>query len=131
MTAQSRRLSILTAEEIEELYGLPCFTEDERCRYFELSPIESEAVGAVRTVSAAVHLAILLGYFKAKQQFFVYELEAVHADLDHILRRHFPGRELDTIGPLSKPTRLAQQRLILRLFDHHPCDGAAKDELER
>ncbi|MFC6280023.1 MULTISPECIES: Tn3 family transposase [Polaromonas] len=131
MTAQSRRLSILTAEEIEELYGLPCFTEDERCRYFELSPIESEAVGAVRTVSAAAHLALQLGYFKAKQQFFVYELEVIRADLDHILRRHFPGRELGAIGPFSKPTRLVQQRLILQLFVHHPCDGAAKDELER
>lgn len=32
------------------------------------------------------------------------------------------------IGPPSKPTRLAQQRLILQLFDHHPCGGPAKDD---
>ena len=131
MTAQSRRLSILTAEEIEELYGLPCFTEDERSRYFELSPIEDEAVAGVRTVSAAAHLVLQLGYFKAKQQLFVYELEPVRGDLDHILQRHLPGRDPEAIGLISKPTRLGQQRLILQLFDHHACDGAAKEELER
>ena len=36
MPADSRRLSILTAREIEDLYGLPCFTEDDRLRYFDL-----------------------------------------------------------------------------------------------
>lgn len=92
---------------------------------------EGEAVGAVPTVSAAAHLALQLqpGYFKAKQPFFVYEQDAVRSDLDHIIRRHFPGRELGgAIGPPSKPTRLAQQRLILQLFDHHPCGGPAKDD---
>jgi hypothetical protein len=31
MTSDSRRLAILTAREINELYGLPCFTDQERC----------------------------------------------------------------------------------------------------
>lgn len=30
MGADSRRLSILTAREIDDLYGLPRFTEDDR-----------------------------------------------------------------------------------------------------
>jgi len=30
MAADSRRLSILTAREIDDLYGLPRFTEDDR-----------------------------------------------------------------------------------------------------
>jgi hypothetical protein len=30
MTTDSRRLSILTAQEIDDLYGLPRFTEDNR-----------------------------------------------------------------------------------------------------
>ena len=48
MTAESRRLSILTGDEIEDLYGLPTFTEEERSRYFDLSPSEAEALGNVR-----------------------------------------------------------------------------------
>src|SRR5258708_40362427 len=49
MTSDSRRLAILTAREINELYGLPCFTDQERCIYFDLSPAEHDAVDAVHT----------------------------------------------------------------------------------
>ena len=48
MTSDSRRLAILTASEIHDLYGLPCFTEQERCIYFDLSPAEHDAVSADR-----------------------------------------------------------------------------------
>jgi hypothetical protein len=52
-------------------------------------------------------------------------------DLEHILRRYFPARAVSEIKPLSKPTRLDQQRAILRLFDYRPCDAGAKKELEK
>jgi hypothetical protein len=77
MTSDSRRLAILTAREINELYGLPCFTDQERCIYFDLSPAEHDAVDAVHTDAAAVHMVLQLGYFKAKRQFFIYEPETV------------------------------------------------------
>jgi len=32
---------------------------------------------------------------------------------------YFPGQEVAGITPPSKPTRLAQQRIIFRLFDYH------------
>ena len=47
MGADSRRLSILTAREIDDLYGLPRFTEDDRLLYFDLSPAERKAVDGV------------------------------------------------------------------------------------
>src|SRR6266436_7120212 len=70
MTSDSRRLAILTAREIDELYGLPCFTDQERCIYFDLSSAEHDAVDAVHTDAAAVHMVLQLGDFKAKRQFF-------------------------------------------------------------
>ena len=42
MSSDSRRLAILTVREINELYGLPCFTDEERCIYFELSPAKRD-----------------------------------------------------------------------------------------
>jgi hypothetical protein len=54
MTSDSRRLAILTDREINELHGLPCFTDQERCIYFDLSPAEPDAVDAVHTDAAAV-----------------------------------------------------------------------------
>jgi hypothetical protein len=71
MAADSRRLSILSAQEVEDLYGLPRFTEDDRRLYFDLGPAERELVDGVFTFSVAVHLILQLGYFKAKRQFFV------------------------------------------------------------
>ena len=77
MNINSYRLSILSAAEIDDLYSLPRFTEEDRHLYFDLSVAEREAVTAVHTMSAAVHLTLQLGYFKAKRQFFVYEQGAV------------------------------------------------------
>jgi hypothetical protein len=131
MSTDSRRLSILTAQEIDDLYGLPRFTEDDRRLHFDLSPTERDLVEGVRTMSAAVHLILQLGYFKAKCQFFVFAREAVMGDLEHILRRHFPARDIAEIKTLSKPTRLEQQQVVLKLFGYRLCDAAAKAELEQ
>jgi exonuclease VII large subunit len=126
-----RRLLILTAREIDDLYSLPSFTNEDRRLYFGLSPIEREAVGAIHTTSAAVHLTLQLGYFKAKRRFFVYDREKVLEDLRYILQQYFPERDLASVKALSKPTRLEQQQIILKLFDYRLCDSAAKEELEQ
>ena len=129
--SRDAQLSILTAHEVDELYRLPRFTESDRGSHFDLSTAERKLVDDVATLSVAVHLVLQLGYFKAKRQFFVYALTAVADDLAHILRRHFPARAVSEIKPLSKPTRLGQQRAILKLFDYRPCDTVAKKELEK
>jgi hypothetical protein len=126
----SSRLPILSAREIDDLYGLPRFTEEERRLYFDLSMRERAAVAEVHTTSAAVHLALQCGYFKAKRRFFVYKREEVLDDLSFILRQYFPDRQVASIKTLSKPTRLEQQRIILQLFDYRLCDGPAKADLE-
>ncbi len=130
MASESRRLSILTAQEIHDLYDLPRFTEEDRHFYFDLGPAERELVDGVFTISVAVHLVLQLGYFKAKRQFFVYELDAVAEDANHILQRYFPARERAEIKSPSRSTRLDQQQIILKLFDSRPCDAGAKKELE-
>jgi hypothetical protein len=52
---------------------LPRFTDEDRRTYFELDEPESRVIQA-RTVPIAEHLALQLGYFRAKRQFFDYEL---------------------------------------------------------
>jgi Domain of unknown function (DUF4158) len=80
MASESRRLSILTAQEVDDLYDLPRFSRDDRDLYFDLSPAERELVDGVFTLSVEIHLVLQLGYFKAKRQFFVYALDAVTED---------------------------------------------------
>jgi hypothetical protein len=131
MATDSRRLSILSGQEIESLYGLPRFTEDDRQVFFDLSPVEREVAETVHAISTAVQLTLQLGYFKARRQFFVYTREVVLDDLEHIRGRYFPDRELADVKALSKPTRLEHQRIILKLFDYQSCDHRAKAALEK
>ena len=51
--ARDARLSILTVQEVDDLYGLPRFTEDDRRLYFDLSPAERELVDGVFTISGS------------------------------------------------------------------------------
>jgi hypothetical protein len=51
--SDSHRLAILTSEEIDDLYGLPRFSDEDRQLYFELNADELEAVQA-RTTSVGV-----------------------------------------------------------------------------
>lgn len=131
MPVDSRRLTILSAEEIAALYDIPRFTDDDRRLYFDFSPAERDVVGRVHTASAAMHMALQLGYFKAKKRFFVYEPHQVADDIAHLARHLFPGKDFAKLKALSKPTRLEQQRIILDLFNYRAADQAAKLELEQ
>jgi TnpA family transposase len=130
IASDSHRLSILSDEDIDDLYGLPRFTDEDRHLYFGLSLPEREAVD-VHTPSVAAHLILQLGYFKAKQQFFNYSLDNVGNDLHHIQARYFPGVRETSLKMPSRPTRFSQHQAILKLFDYHNCDSDAKDKLER
>lgn len=128
---RSHRLSILTRQEIDDLYGLLRFSDEDRLTYFELDePEESRAIRQ-RTVPIAIHLALQLGYFRARRQFFDYELETVRDDLQYIERRHFPGTDLTGISQPSQPTRRALRNNILELSGYRLCDNAARAELAR
>lgn len=123
---ESRRLSILSEGEIDEVFGLPNFSDDERQLYFELSTIERDTINAIRTTSVAVNLILQLGYFKSRRMFFVYELSEIEQDLRYVMRSYFPDLSWKIVKPISKPTRLEQQHLILKLFGYTLCDGTKK-----
>ena len=42
MHDSGKRLTILTVKEIQALYGLPHFTDEERATYFALDPLEKQ-----------------------------------------------------------------------------------------
>jgi len=125
----SRRLSILSTEEVDSLYGLPHFIEGDRQSHFDLSAKERDTFDSARTITAGVHLVLQLGYFKAKAQFFVVSLDHARPDIDHILKRYFPGRLMAEVGDLSRPTRLVQQRIILGLLDYSLCGAEERHAL--
>ena len=124
-----RRLKILTADEIDALYGRPTFTLDERRYYFALSQPEQEALQEFRTVKAQVMFIWQLGYFKAQHVFVPCELTETHEDLAYILASYFPTTPLGDRRPLNKRTRLKQHHLILALCNYRSCDAHARQQL--
>ena len=129
-SVRNHRLAILSCEEIDELYGLPQFTAEDRHTYFDLSPPERAAIEA-RATSTGVFLALELGYFKAKRQFFVFELQGVADDVRYLLARYFPGKTEAGVRSLpSRPTRVLIRQTVLALLGYRPWDASALQLLE-
>lgn len=133
MTDRTHRLAILSDEEINDLYRRPTFTDDERLLYFDLSDAE-HAVVATRRETNGVYLVLLLGYFKAKRQFFEIDPDVAHEDIDHVLERHFPAlvrksTRRKTLQPLSPNLRIELQKLVLQLLNFRPWNKSERDAL--
>ena len=127
--ARNRRLNILGQDEIDELYGLPRFSDEEREHYFALTPSEEVALEELHSTPSNIAFILQLGYFKARHLFFVFIADEVAADLHDVAVRYFP----DTAEPdctISKRTRLKHQRMILALCNYKLCDDSDRQNLE-
>ncbi len=128
-TDRPKRLSILDDHEIDDLYGRPRFTPDERQRAFTLTATEQAAFRRFRSLPSQVSFILQLGYFKAKHLFFSFTFAQVADDVAAILARHVPA---DTPVPFAlptSPTLAHQQIVILELFGYRLCRVAERQEL--
>jgi Domain of unknown function (DUF4158) len=91
MDNRGKRLIILNRDEIEALYGRPRFTQEERGEYFSLSPAEQAALEQLRFINAKIYFILQLGYFKARNMFFVFEPQEAGEDIEFIRERYFPS----------------------------------------
>ncbi len=131
LNPHQKRLQILSADEIESLYGRPRFTEEERHEYFSLTAPEQELLQHLRTVKSQAYFILQLGYFKAQRQFFIFELHDVKDDLNYILAWHFADHPTPNLSAINKTTRLRQHRLIRQRFGYRSCDAVARRQLAK
>jgi TnpA family transposase len=129
LDARNKRLKILGDDEIDALYGLPRFTYEERGQYFSLSLAEKTALDELHSTKSKTFFLLQLGYFKARQMFFVFSSSEVEEDVKYIQEQYFPDFQATELK-VSNKTRLKQQRLILELFNYQNCDAAARLKLE-
>ncbi len=118
--AVTKRLKILEADEIAAVFGLPIFDDDDRAFYFSLLPPEKALLSQLHGHKSYIYYILQLGYFKAQQQFFVFDQEQVVVDANYVQRTYFPGHTLRDFA-ISKVTRLKQQRLIMELLNYRTC----------
>ena len=122
-------LKILEEGEVDDLFARHLFTDEERQIYFSLSAPENVVVKKLHTYESRIYFILQLGYFKAKQQFFNFDVQAVAADARYIRQTYFP--EINEYAfEVSKTTRLKQQGLILELCQYHACDAIQQGRLE-
>jgi len=123
-----KRLRILGDEEIEALYGRPRFTPDERQEYFAFAPPELAALEQFRSHPSRLYCMLQLGYFKARQQFFIFNLPEVDEDIRYLQERYFAPARFHAVE-VTKVTRLKQQRVILALCHYRYCDAMARQHI--
>jgi hypothetical protein len=129
-TRYKSRLTILEDAEIEELYGRPRFTHDERVHYFALTAQERAVADGHYSLTSRVLFILQAGYFKAKAQFFLFEIDEVANDVKHVLQQHYPQfHDVPLKSAVFKQTRHAQQRKLLELYDYRACVGAERAAL--
>ena len=124
-----KRLKILNESEVEDLFGRPHFTPEEQILYFSLSPSEEQSLRDLRTFESRAYLILQLGYFKAQHQFYIFSIQEVHDDALYVQERYFQNHEFPDEYEVSKPTRLDQQQLILKLCQYQTCDESMKQQL--
>jgi len=105
-----KRLYILSASEVEALYGRPQFTDEERTHFFTLTAEELTELSVLHTVGSRILFILQLGYFKAVQQFFVFEPADVNDDVQWIQLAYFTNVP-QPITLAGRTTRLKQQQI--------------------
>ncbi len=97
-----KRLTILTTDEINQLYSRPLFTTKERVQYFSLSQMETELLYTLRSIKSKIYFILQLGYFKSKHLFFQFNLCEVEEDIQYILKVHFNNADFSDFGSIDK-----------------------------
>jgi TnpA family transposase len=114
---KSKRLHVLSEAEQFALYGLPDFDESQRMDYFVFSEQELSVVLKRPTVHAQLHCALQIGYFKAKQTFFLFSWEQTQEDTSFLRSRYFADQEF-VLHPISRHEYYTQRLAIAALFGY-------------
>jgi uncharacterized protein DUF4158 len=117
MFAKSERLNVLSEAELFALYGLPDFDESQRMDYFVFSEQELSLALTRPTVHAQLHCALQIGYFKAKQAFFLFSWEQTQEDTSFLRSRYFADQEF-VPHPITRHEYYTQRTAIAALFGY-------------
>jgi TnpA family transposase len=128
---EHKRLRILGDDEIAALYERPRFTQPERIEYFSLLPREKSALEQFHSIKSKIFFILQLGYFKARQLFFIFGLREAEEDANYISAKYFPSFAIsDTDLEITKVTRLKQQHSIIELCNYHNCGARERRQLD-
>jgi hypothetical protein len=124
-----KRLSILSTSEINKLYSLPQFNDEQRSYYFFLDDLEKKEIESLKTLHSKLNFVLQLGYFKYNSMFFKVELKKVPKDINYILIEYFNSAKIPK-NKISQKIQSANQSRILKVLGFKLFDQKAKKMLE-
>ena len=90
MKSRSKRISILSLPEVQDLYSVPIFSTDDREYFFTLTEAELKHVNRLNLYRNRIHLILMLGYIKAKKVCLIYRWNDIFKDFQYVANRYFP-----------------------------------------
>ena len=119
MSIQNERLTILSEAEQAALYEIPDFDDAQRLNYLNLTAEEQALARNRANLSAQVHCAIQIGYFKAKHRFFAFDWDEIDVqdDINFVMQEYFPDEFLQ-YSPITKHQYYAQCHAIASYFGY-------------
>jgi hypothetical protein len=116
----NKHIVLLSDREITDLYSRPDFNQHERALYFTLNEDEAVALNHYSNIKTRLFFILQLGYFKAKQQFFKFDLVEVKSDVNYIISNFFhDNTDIGLSWRLSRDYITRQKNDILKLFAYN------------
>jgi len=124
------KINLLSEAEIIDLYARPEFSNNEQELYFSLTRQEQAILNNYTDLNTRVFFVLQLGYFKAKQQFFKFDLIDVNNDVKFIIKTYFKAHRLTLSGYLSRDYIKKQKQDILSLFNFQEWSSKYEPQTE-
>ena len=83
----------------------------------------------LRTPRTKLHFLLQLGYFRARQSVFRFDIADVRDDVNYLRRRYLENRPVPNVA-VSDHTRKYHIELILQLFGYRSCGREERAALE-
>ncbi len=128
MTANSKRLSVLSDAEHEALYGVPDFDDRQQLDFFSLSQAELALATSRSSAPTQVYCILQIGYFKAKQTFFRFDWAEVEEDVAFVLSRYFHGEPFER-KTITDHEHYTQRKLIATLLSYRQWSAEFKPQI--
>jgi TnpA family transposase len=116
----TKRIQLLSEPEIADIYNRPDFNNDERELYFSIIDKQELALlNRYSNVKTRVYFILQLSYFKAKQQFYKFNLEDVITDVEYVISYYCFDTKSNLIGQISRDIIIQQKKDILDFFGYN------------
>ena len=128
--SSGKRITILSQDEHDYLYGIPELTNKDRVVIFDLSQEDHEAINQLSSDAVKIDYILQLGYLRAKQFLFNFTFQQVRQDVWFIINNYFP----DVAFPkkkVSKHYHYDNQKRLLKRFNYQPFTSKKNSPLQQ